>query len=152
MIQIYCETGSEWHSSWGAYGRIKVRQVDGRMVHHFTLPECETDWDEVTLVGSQGKHGKWIPAYLTVAEGALLYLEGASTYKGKPSKKGRGWFKARGAAPKISITTPGYNDRGLYVEGNLEQVPYEVQVNLGLDPRIRNSKYLQVEEQKSGQD
>lgn len=150
MKTIRIFTGSERHSSWGAYGRVKVLNGDNQLVPHYKgLAEDDeffTDWDEKAEVGYQGKHGLWVPAELYLKDGTIIYVEGASTYKGRPSSKGRGWFTVDANAPTVCITTPGYSSRNLEVSGNLRRLDYAEQKELELPILIRRSKWLSVTE------
>ncbi len=144
MIEI--TTGSEWHTSYGAYGFVKVLRGGATLEHHYKLSGSSTDWDNVDEIGNHGKHGKWFPSQLLLNAGAILYCEGADTYKGYPSSKGRGWFIVDPAAPKIEITTPGYSGRCLKIIGNLRQLSWQEQTELvGYLPIVRRSKWLSVQ-------
>jgi hypothetical protein len=142
--ELTLTTGSEWHTSYGAYGKVKVLNGN-EMVPHFKTDACETDWDNVTEVGYHGKHGKWIPAWLTLEEGTLIYVEGAETWRGRASKKGRGWFEVMADGPIVKVTTPGYSSRGLEVQGTLRRLDYAEMKDRDLEPTIRSSKHLLVE-------
>ena len=61
-IEIQVTTGREWHSSWGAYGLVKIYDPKTKtLTHHYETNQSEPNWDEVEEIGRGGKHGKWIP-------------------------------------------------------------------------------------------
>ena len=145
MTELNVITGSEWHTSYGAYGKINV-YADGQMTPHFKVSGCDTNWDDVVEIGNHGKHGKWIPAILDLKPGTLIYVEGASTWRGKANEKARGWFEVDPDSPSVEITTPGYSNRSLEIYGNLRRLSYQEMKEFDLPVTIRSSKHLSVRE------
>lgn len=144
-MEIKVQTGSEWHSSYGAYGQVKLYQTQTQTLkHHYETSRSDTDWDETIEIGSGGKHGKWMTSYIELDEGQLIYVEGAETYKGRPSRKACGWFRAVPNSDKIHITAPDYAGRRLEVVGHLERLSYAEMKELDLPIKIRSSKHLEV--------
>jgi len=135
-------TGNEWHTSSGGYAKV---QIGKERVPHFKVAGCATDWDEVVEIGSHGKHGKWIPAQLTLESGTLVYVEGASTWRGHVQEQGRGWFVVDPAAPEIEIGVPGPVP-GMVISGHLRRLEADEQKALGLQPVVLKSKHLTVKE------
>lgn len=145
-MEIKVQTGSEWHSSHGAYGQVKLFDKENKtLTHHYNTKQSDTDWDEVIEIGNGGKHGKWMTAYVELEEGQLIYVEGANTYKDRPRQKARGWFRATNPDnDKIHVTAPDYAGRCLEVVGHLERLSYSEMKELDLPIKIRSSKHLEV--------
>jgi hypothetical protein len=114
------------------------------LVHHYETNQSEANWDEVEEIGYKGKHGKWIPAWVTLDGGQLIYVDGADTYKGRPSHRARGWFRANPDVESVIITAPDYAGRGLRVIGKLERLSYSEMKKLDLPVKIRSSKWLKL--------
>lgn len=147
-MEINIFSGSEWHTSYGAYGKVQVLK-DGQLVPHFKVSGCDTNWDDVVEIGNHGKHGKWIPAVVDLEPGTLIYVEGSSTWRGKAQEKGRGWFEVVADGPQISISTPGYSGRNLEVSGNLRRLECVEMKERELPVVIRSSKHLHVSNPES---
>lgn len=146
MTELNLITGSECHTSHGAYGVVKVL-VRGELTHHYKLSSCETNWDDVVEIGNGGKHGKWIPATLSLEPGTIVYVEGGSTHRRRPHKTGRGWFEVgddEGAG--VSVSTPGCSNHSLEVSGPLRRLDYAEMKERNLPIWIRSSKHLSVSE------
>lgn len=147
MQELKVISGSEFHTPRRTYGKVLIDSTGtGEFVHHYKTNRSEADWDEVIEVGNHGKHGRWVPALIQVEEGELVYIEGASTYRGHAHQKGRGWFRASEDASEVKISTPGYSDNSVEVRGRLKRLSYQEMKTLGLSPTIRSSKHLSVEE------
>lgn len=144
-MEIKVQTGNEWHTSYGAYGQVKLfNETTKTLAHHYKTSQSDTDWDEIIEVGNGGKHGKWMTAYIELEPGQLIYVEGSDTYKGRPNHKARGWFRANLDSDKVHITAPDYSGRRLEVIGNLERLSYAEMKELDLPIKIRSSKHLEI--------
>jgi hypothetical protein len=138
MATIKTQTGSEWHSSYGAKGYVFVVQ-HGQEAHIYQSQAARLIEQEWQNVDSRGVHGKWCAASYEIADGTVLKLFATGTRHDRTDEGGAAFFVVDSMAPVVAATGGTYAGRGGSIEGPIRRLSLEEVAALGIaiDPRYK---------------